>query len=111
MVTANSQISKNTVTLAGQQINLSEQSEFVLVDVRESDDHAKWSIQQSVNSPFTLMMQDKWNQQMVGFKNKMEKLIIIYHLDEKNGIRVASHLFEKGYDNIYLLSGGVEEFT
>lgn len=111
VVSANSQISKATVTQAGQQVVLSEQSEFVLVDVREADEHAQWSIQQSVNSPFTLMMQDKWNQQMVGFKNKMDKLIIIFHLDEKSGIRVANHLFQKGYDNIYLLSGGVEEFT
>jgi centrosomal protein CEP41 len=48
---------------------------------------------------------------MKSFKNKEDKLIILYHLDEKNGIKMANHCFEKGYDNIYLLTGGVEEFT
>jgi hypothetical protein len=34
-------------------------------------------------------------------------LIIIYHLDEKNGIPFAQLLFEKGYNNIFLVSGGI----
>jgi hypothetical protein len=33
-------------------------------------------------------------------------MIIIYHLDEKNSIPFGQLLFEKGYNNIYLLSGG-----
>lgn len=43
-------------------------------------------------------------------KNKPGKLIIIYHEDEKNGVSLATVLYEKGFDNIYLLSGGIEEF-
>ncbi len=34
-------------------------------------------------------------------------MIIIYHLDEKNGIPFAQLLFEKGYNNIFLVSGGI----
>jgi hypothetical protein len=33
-------------------------------------------------------------------------LIIVYHVDEKNGIPYAQLLFEKGYNNIFLISGG-----
>jgi centrosomal protein CEP41 len=37
-------------------------------------------------------------------------LIIVYHEDDKNGATFATVLYEKGFDNIYLLTGGVEEF-
>lgn len=33
-------------------------------------------------------------------------MIIIYHLDEKNSIPFGQLLFEKGFNNIYLLTGG-----
>ena len=30
--------------------------------------------------------------------------------DERSGTAAAKLLYEKGYDNVYLLSGGIEEF-
>jgi centrosomal protein CEP41 len=63
-----------------------------------------------------LIARDRFPQQMhllvrsADQKNKPNKLIIIYHEDDKSGIQVASVLFEKGFDNIYLLTGGIEEF-
>jgi hypothetical protein len=41
------------------------------------------------------------------YKNKENKIIIVYHFDEKHGIDYAKELHEKGFDNIYLLSGGI----
>lgn len=43
-------------------------------------------------------------------KNKDNKLIIIYHDHEKTGTTWAKLFYEKGYENIYLLSGGLETF-
>jgi hypothetical protein len=37
-------------------------------------------------------------------------LIIIYHEDDKTGAQFAAVLYEKGFDNVYLLSGGIEDF-
>ena len=37
-------------------------------------------------------------------------MIIITHIDEKNGIPSATILAEKGFENVFLLSGGVESF-
>ena len=37
-------------------------------------------------------------------------MIIMYHTDERNGIPYANNFFQKGYDNVYFLSGGIEEF-
>jgi centrosomal protein CEP41 len=43
-------------------------------------------------------------------KNKAEKLIVIYHSEEKKGIKPAKIFFEKGFDNVYMLTGGLEKF-
>jgi centrosomal protein CEP41 len=38
-------------------------------------------------------------------------MIIIYGNDEKNSITYGTLLVQKGYDNIFLISGGIEEFV
>jgi centrosomal protein CEP41 len=43
-------------------------------------------------------------------KNQEGKLIIIYHLDEKHGMPAATFFSEKGFENVFLLNGGVESF-
>ena len=37
-------------------------------------------------------------------------MIIIYHKDERNSIPYAQLLVQKGFDNVFLISGGIEEF-
>lgn len=37
-------------------------------------------------------------------------MIILYHFDEKNGIPSATLFAEKGFENVYLVSGGIEKF-
>lgn len=39
-------------------------------------------------------------------RNHPDKLLVIYHSDERHGILQARQIFEKGFDNVYLLSGG-----
>jgi len=40
------------------------------------------------------------------FKNKSDKLLVFYNDDERHGILAIKVIFEKGFDNCYLLSGG-----
>jgi len=54
--------------------------------------------------------QDKIIPQLFNYKNKENKIIVVYHFDEKHGIQYVTELYEKGYDNLYLLSAGVEGF-
>lgn len=35
---------------------------------------------------------------------------MVYHFDEKKGIDYTTQFIEKGYENVYLLSGGIEGF-
>jgi centrosomal protein CEP41 len=64
----------------------------------------------AVNFPASLIPRDRFPQQMYTLKNKPDKLIIVYHEDEKNGVSYASVLYEKGFDNIFLVTGGIEDF-
>lgn len=36
---------------------------------------------------------------------------MVYHFDEKKGIQYATEFYEKGYDNVYLVNGGIEGFA
>ena len=42
-------------------------------------------------------------------------MLVVYHSDERHGVLQSKVIFEKGFDNIYLLSGGLcifeEEFA
>ena len=44
------------------------------------------------------------------FKNQADKIIVVYMYDERSGTHYAKILFEKGFDNVFLLSGGIEKF-
>ena len=50
---------------------------------------------------------DKYIPQLYSYKNKEDKIIVVYHFDEKKGIDYVTQFFEKGFDNIFLLSGGI----
>mmetsp|Transcript_31544 Transcript_31544/g.39236 ORF Transcript_31544/g.39236 Transcript_31544/m.39236 type:complete len:98 (+) Transcript_31544:523-816(+) len=41
------------------------------------------------------------------YKNKPDKMLVVYHDDERHGILQSRIIFEKGFDNVYLLSGGL----
>jgi centrosomal protein CEP41 len=44
-------------------------------------------------------------------KNQPGKLIIVYAWDERPGVEAAQKFSQRDYSNIYLLSGGLEQFV
>lgn len=44
------------------------------------------------------------------YRNKEDKLLVVYMDDERHGTQVARVIFEKGFDNVYLLTGGISVF-
>ena len=49
--------------------------------------------------------------QLFQYKNKLDKLIVVYSHDERHGCLYAKIIFEKGFDNVYLLTGQVCVFA
>ena len=78
--------------------------------MREESEYLEYHIKESINFPAPNVTWDKIIPELFRFRNKEDKLIIIYMYDERSGTAAAKLLYEKGYDNVFLLSGGIEEF-
>lgn len=83
----------------------------MLIDIRESNSYEQFKIRDSINFPIVNLRKDKLLEQIFRFKNQNDKYIIVYGLDEKEGIPAISTFTDKGFDNVYLLSGGIEKFA
>ena len=57
-----------------------------------------------------MVNQDKTIPEVHRFKNVEGKRIIIYVADERNGITAARAMVDRGYENTFLLTGGIEKF-
>jgi len=101
-----------TVTSSTQIIgDLSKFTKFCIIDLRDTDEYDDYHIKDSINMPYFNISRDKFPQDMYMMKNKEDKMIICYSLDERTSIPHCQLLFQKGFDNIYLLTGGIEEFV
>jgi len=98
------------VTYATEMIGITANTSFLLLDLRDADEYNLWRIKESINFPAPNIARDKMIPELFRFKNQPEKLIIVYMHDERQGSLYAQNFTEKGYDNLYLLSGGCEDF-
>ena len=99
------------VTYATDMLGNLAEIDFLLLDLREETEYARYHIRESLNFPGILINRDKFLPEMLMMKSQDGKMIIVYHNDERNGIPFAQRLFEKGFDNVYFLSGGIEDFA
>jgi rhodanese-related sulfurtransferase len=83
---------------------------FLLLDLREPDEYANWHIKESINFPAANIARDRTIPELYRFRNQEDKLIVTYMNDERAGVQYAQLLNEKGYENTFLLSGGIEAF-
>lgn len=101
----------SAVTVTTEMIgSVASETSYVLLDLREECDFEKWHIKESINFPLTHLKRDKMIPEIFRMKNKDGKLIVIYMFDEREGTPAAKAFFEKGYENVCLLSGGIEQF-
>ena len=98
------------ITYATDALGITQDTMFLLLDLRDPEDYALWHIKESLNFPAPNIARDKTIPELFRFKNKPDKLIVIYMEDERKGTQAAMLFFEKGYENIFLLSGGIETF-
>ena len=101
----------SAVTYATEALGITDQTSFLLLDLRDPDEYDFWRIKESINYPAANIGRDKIIPELFRFKNKANKLIIIYMGDERKGTAAANLMAEKGYENVFLLSGGIEQFN
>ena len=110
--TAKSNITNVTaVTYATEMLGNLSEIDYLILDLREDCDYERIHIRDALNFPAVNISRDKFTHQMIMMKNKPGKMIIMYHNDERNGIPYANNFFQKGHDNVYFSSGGIQEFA
>ncbi|EPY29917.1 hypothetical protein STCU_04327 [Strigomonas culicis] len=88
-------------------------TDFLLVDCREAEDYEKCHIKGALYYPKTRIYHgtNPFLTEMYAFKNKENKMIVLYDLEEERVAALANTIFEKGVDNIAILAGGLREFV
>lgn len=102
------QTTVSAVTYATEALGITDQTSFLLLDLRDPDEYDLWRIKEALNYPAANIARDKVIPELYRFKNKSDKLIIIYMGDERKGCQAANLFVEKGYENVFLVSGGIE---
>uniref|UniRef100_T1IMS7 Rhodanese domain-containing protein n=1 Tax=Strigamia maritima TaxID=126957 RepID=T1IMS7_STRMM len=83
---------------------------YLLLDTREQDDFALCHMITAENYPTSMLARTMnfESKSLLAFKNKEKKIIILYDEDETRAPKVATTLVQRGYDNVYMLSGGLK---
>ena len=105
------QTTVSAVTYATEALGLNDSTTFLLLDLRDPEEYDFWRIKEAINYPAANIGRDKIIPELYRFKNKSNKLIIIYMGDERKGTAAANLMAEKGYENVFLLSGGIDQFN
>lgn len=81
---------------------------YLLLDLREKDQYDSCHIITALNYPIAMLSRSVNNEtkELLAYKNQEGKIIVLYDEDEKIAPRAAATLVERGYDNIFMLSGG-----
>lgn len=83
---------------------------YLLLDVRDRDAFSRCHIITAKHYPSTMLSRSIGYEieDLKLYKNCTGAIIILYDDDEITAARVATTLVERGYENIYLLSGGLK---
>ncbi|CAG9327215.1 CEP41_2 [Blepharisma stoltei] len=100
----------SVVTVNTEALGVNQETEFVVLDLRDEDEYNRFHIKDSISFPSPNVTRDRILPQVFRLKNQQGKFIIVYAWDERPGVEAAQKFSERGYENVYLLSGGVEEF-
>ncbi|KAE9284043.1 hypothetical protein PF008_g27254 [Phytophthora fragariae] len=84
---------------------------YLVLDTRTKDEFAANRIHRAKNYPATFLNRDVLLPEMHQFKNQETKLVILYDLDDKTAAQTAHTLVQRGFDNIYVLTGGLVDYA
>jgi len=75
----------SAVTYATDMLGITDETSFLLLDLRDPEEYEHWRIKESINYPAANIARDKMIPELFRFKNKANKLIIVYMSDERKG--------------------------
>lgn len=85
--------------------------DLLLLDMRERAEFEQCHLPLAINYPASLINRDQFTPELHRCKRDHSKLLIVYHADDQSTAGVAMLLAQKGWENVYALSGGLEEMA
>lgn len=82
---------------------------FLVLDIRPVEDFEVCHIVGAKSYPSVRLTRavNYETKEMLAFKNKADRVIVVYDYDELQAARFATTLVQRGYDNVFMLSGGL----
>lgn len=77
------------MTYATDMLGLTQNTKFLLLDLRDPEEYELWRIKEALNYPAPNISRDKLIPEIFRFRNQPDKLIIIYMGDERKGTQAA----------------------
>ena len=85
--------------------------ELFIMDVRSEEDYNQCHIKSAINYPIQKIHRDEISVTLYKLKRKQQgRHLVVYHTDDKNSIPAGIAMAEKGWEEVLMLSGGLEEF-
>ncbi|XP_062403659.1 centrosomal protein of 41 kDa [Sardina pilchardus] len=86
---------------------------YLLLDVRERDLYDQCHIISALSYPIATLSRtiNPFTMEVLNYKNVIGKIIIVYDEDERLASQAASTMCERGFENLFMLSGGLKVLT
>ncbi|KAK7196286.1 Rhodanese-like domain containing protein [Novymonas esmeraldas] len=86
---------------------------YLLLDCRDVAHYETCHIKSALHYPKIKLLHatSPFLPEMYSYKNKENKCIVLYDLEEEAVVPLANTMFQKGIDNVAILAGGLREFA
>ncbi|KAK5866883.1 hypothetical protein PBY51_011422 [Eleginops maclovinus] len=83
---------------------------YLLLDVRDRDQYDRCHIISAHSFPIATLSRtmNPYTKDVLEYKNAAGKIIIVYDEDERIASQAATIMCERGFENLYMLSGGLK---
>lgn len=83
---------------------------YLILDVRDKDEFDQCHIIGAVHFPIAMLSRtmNNFTREILEYKNCVGRIIILYDEDERLASTAATTMVERGFDNIFIISGGLK---
>lgn len=98
--------------VSSQAMGIANTRSFLILDLRSPEEYSKGRITHAVSHSGNLIARDMYHPAMMSFKVKRKgHYFLVYHADEKRSAHYATLLVEKGWEEVFIVEGGFDEFS
>lgn len=83
--------------------------DYLLLDLRQVEAFEQGHVRGAMSYPSALLSHSvhPFSREVLMYKNREGSIVVVYDDDERIGAPAAAMMYEKGIDNVYLLTGGI----